>query len=115
ANYFGALLAVPTAAGVGLARAERRLLWLVPSAVCLAAIVQTHSRGAALATVAGAVLVMLANPLADAVVSGRNAEQLHVNNRVRLDAAQLALVEAVRHPVAGIGYGEFPAVAAADP
>jgi hypothetical protein len=140
ANYFGALLAVPTAAGVGLARAERRLLWLVPSAVCLAAIVQTHSRGAAIATaagvaialiagqpvrrqvagaalaaVAGAVLVMVANPLADAVVSGRNAEQLHVNNRVRLDAAQLALVEAVRHPVAGIGYGEFPAVAAANP
>jgi O-antigen ligase len=131
---------VPAAAGVGLARVERRFLWLVPSVLCVAAIVQTHSRGAAiaaaagvaialiagqpvrrqiagaaLATVAGVVLVLVANPLADAVVSGRNTEQLHVNNRVRFDAAQLAVVEAVHHPVKGIGYGEFPAVAAADP
>ncbi len=140
ANYFGALLAVPAAAGVGLARLERRALWIVLSALCVAAIVQTHSRGGAiaaaagvavaliagqprrrqiagvaLAAAAGVALILVANPLADAVVSGRNAEQLHVNNRVRLDAAQLALVEALHHPVKGIGYGEFPKVAAADP
>ena len=47
-----------------------------------------------------------------AVVSGRNADQLDINNRARLDAAQLALDEAVRHPVGGIGYGEFPKIAA---
>jgi O-antigen ligase len=140
ANYFGALLAVPVAAGVGLARAERRFLWLVPSALGVVAIVQTHSRGAAIAAAAGAaialiagqpprrqiagaavaavagvVLVLVANPLTDAVVSGRNAAQLQVNNRIRLDAAHLALVEAQHHPLAGIGYGEFPKVAAADP
>jgi O-antigen ligase len=139
ANYLGALLAVPVAAGVGLARVERRLLWLVPTAISVAAIVQTHSRGAAiaaaagaaialiagqprrrqvagatLAAIAGVIMVLVANPLTDAVVSGRNAEQLHVNNRVRLDAAQLAIVEAVHHPLNGIGYGEFPKIAAAD-
>jgi O-antigen ligase len=68
-----------------------------------------------LAGIAGIAMILVANPLTDAVVSGRNAEQLHVNNRVRLDAARLAVVEAVHHPVAGIGYGAFPQVAAEDP
>ncbi|WP_432837665.1 O-antigen ligase family protein [Dactylosporangium sp. CA-092794] len=140
ANYFGAMLAVPAAAGVGLARVERRILWLVPSALCVAAIVQTHSRGAAIAAgaglavallagrrlpaqiagaalVAAAAVVMLhvANPLTEAVVSGRDADQLDINNRVRLDAVRLALTEAAHHPVLGIGYGAFPQVAAEDP
>ncbi|MGI5174727.1 O-antigen ligase family protein [Dactylosporangium sp. CA-152071] len=140
ANYFGALLAICVATGVGLARAERRVAWLIPVACCLAAIVQTHSRGAVVATAVGIVVALLAgrparwqiagaalagvagfatvrvaNPLADAVVGSRSATQLTINSEVRLQAARLAVDIAQDHPLLGIGYATFPRIAAADP
>lgn len=52
---FGAL----TALGAGLVRTERRVLWLLGSALCAAAALLTLSRGAALALVAGVLLILV--------------------------------------------------------
>jgi O-antigen ligase len=138
-NYLGALLALPLAAGVGLARA-RGIAWLVPAAPCLVVVVQTHSRGALVAAAAGvavavisgrrrwvqafgtvaalaagAVCYLVANPLRDIAFGTRAASELSANSAVRAEAARVAFDVALAHPVRGIGYGMFPFYAMTDP
>jgi hypothetical protein len=139
-NYLGAVLAMPAATGVGLARRYRSPGWLGAAAVCVFAIVETHSRGslvavavgsavaliadrplrqrivgAATASLAGAVLALVHNPFSDFILGGRSAPELNSNSAVRADAARLAFAMAVDHPGWGIGYGSFPDTAMNDP
>ncbi|MFL6053641.1 MAG: O-antigen ligase family protein [Actinoallomurus sp.] len=58
-NYLGFLLALPTVTAVGLVRYARNPRWLVPAAVCVVALFETHSRSAFLAAAAGVVLVLI--------------------------------------------------------
>jgi hypothetical protein len=132
-NYLGALLVLPFVAAVGVTRLTRQPAWLVPAAVCLAAMAGTQSRGAFLASVVGvgAVLVqgrprhvqlaivaavtaagaVLPSGLgaAEHLVAGHRPEtQLSLNTSVREHAAGLAAQVAAEHPFRGIGYGMFP-------
>jgi hypothetical protein len=142
-NYLGALLSVPLATALSLARRSHglgRLGWLAASGICLAAVLATHSRGAIVASGAGfavaliidrplrqrilgaiaalaggLILSSIANPLKDAAVGTRTANELTVNTEIRAAAARLAFHVAVEHPLRGIGYGRFPSFAATDP
>ncbi len=139
-NYLGAMLVLPLVAAVGLTRRTHRTVWLVPAAVCGAGIVDTQSRGAFLASVAGVAVVLLQGRsltskalivvgmaaagtvlpgsfgAAEHLVTGqRPATQLTSNNSAREHAARYAADVAVAHPLRGIGYGMFPSHAAKSP
>lgn len=139
-NYLGAMLALPLVAAVGLARRTHRAGWLAPAAICLAGIVATQSRGAFVASVAGAAvilvqgrprrikaLILAAMTVAGATLPGligaverfavgrRPAAQLSSNTSAREHAARFAADVAAAHPLRGIGYGEFPSYAAKSP
>jgi hypothetical protein len=144
-NYLGAMLALPCVAAVGMARLRRNPIWLVPAATCLTAIVGTQSRGAFLSAAAGIVVVVLqghagrsrtraalaacaaglaialAGPagglgMVEHVAAGnRQSDELAYDTDVRGKAAEFAMTVAARHPVRGIGYGDFPSYAAAAP
>ncbi|MCW2865102.1 MAG: hypothetical protein JWP48_6810 [Actinoallomurus sp.] len=134
-NYLGAFLALPLIAAVGLAR-HRKPIWLVPGAVCLAAMVATQSRGAVVAGTVGVALVLIQGRrrgiqaviviaaigfgavfpgVIDAAervaVGGRQATELSQNSSVREHVAWCAAKVAVEHPLRGIGYGMFPSYA----
>ncbi len=151
-NYLGALLAGPLAAGVALARRRpgpgspvrahwlARVGWLAAAAVCLTAIVATHSRGALLAATAGVAVAVLgdrpvrqqiagalgaaalagiaalgaASTLRELTVGSRGTEEMAFGGEIRAAAARLALDLALRHPIRGVGYGMFPELAAHD-
>jgi O-antigen ligase len=139
-NYLGALLALPAAAAVGLARRGNGLVWFVPGTVCMAAVVQTHSRGgllaaaagvgiallgerplrvqllgAATAAVVGAALATAVDPLKDVALGDRTSTELSTNSAARADAIRLGIDVAVEHPLRGIGYGAFSDFAAGHP
>ncbi|MFF5262481.1 O-antigen ligase family protein [Actinomadura viridis] len=139
-NYAGGVIALALVAAVGLARHTHRLVWLVPAAVCFAAVAETRSRGAFLAAAGGVVLVLVQGrsarfrvliAVAAAVVaitlpgtldtaeqiatSGRSSDELSFNSTVRRNAAEFAADVAASHPFRGIGYGMFPPYAANSP
>lgn len=142
ANYLATFLAAALAAGVALARrpAPHGSWWLIPSAVCLIGLVQTHSRGALTAAVVGVVVALIAgrdwrwqlagavaatailavmftvaSPLQEAAFGGRTADQLSANNAIRAQAARVAVDLTLEHPLGGIGFGLFPYAAATEP
>jgi O-antigen ligase len=139
-NYLGAFLALPLVAAVGLARHRHRPAWLLPAAVCLAAMVATESRGAFAAGAAGVALVLIqgrrrriqaliviaviafgtAFPgLVDAAehvaAGGRRAAELSEDSSIRAHVAWCAAKVAVQHPLRGLGYGMFPSYAENSP
>jgi hypothetical protein len=140
ANYLGMLLALSLVAAVGLTRATRRPLWLLPAAVCLAGMAATESRGAFVSAAAGLVAVaanrrsprfqlgalLVAGGLAIAfsgalagvqrlVAGDRPVTDLVESREVRERAAGFAARAALDHPLRGIGYGMFPGYAADSP
>lgn len=136
-NYLGGMLAPPCIAAIGLAWHVRQPAWLFVAAPGAVALVQTQSRGALVAAVAGAgylvlrerswwqralvvaatalLPVLFGNVLIKLLIGGRSATELDANNAIRGEALRLALEIAVQHPLRGIGYGAFPAYAAAAP
>ncbi|MEV0322470.1 O-antigen ligase family protein [Streptomyces sp. NPDC050658] len=135
-NYVGVLLALATVAAVGIAKASRNWMWLLPALVCAAAVFETRSRGAFLAVLAGLaclflagrparqkVLLVFAGLVAVLVLPGtlnsqngltgdRSSTELAANSEVRTQAALLAARVAFENPLRGIGYARFPDFAA---
>jgi len=138
-NYLAAVLAPSVGAGIAVARQARRLSWLVPTAVCLAAVQQTQSRGGMLAAVAGVVVALIADrparqrmaalgliaatgalvfvfrgPLWGVVFGARPTSQL-TDDSGRTNVVRAALDAVAEHPINGIGYRMFPYYAMNDP
>jgi hypothetical protein len=139
-NFLGALLALSLVAAAGLAFRHRRPAWLVPAAVCVAAMAATQSRGAFVSATAGVAALLLQGRrrgiqmaiVACAVVFGtvfpaaigtvehvaigdRPAAELSQNSSVREHVAWYAAKVAAGHPLRGIGYGVFPSYAENSP
>lgn len=139
-NSLGLALALGVVASLaGWLSDKRNPLWIAVAALCLVALSPTESRGAVVAlvagigaltalgrrrwlqaAVAGAVLAILLVPgLTDSLVGltfgSRTTVQFADSNAVRISAATTALRYAVEHPVFGVGYGQFAALAVRDP
>ncbi len=138
-NYFGTLLALGLVAGVAVLLRTRNPLWIAPAVIVLLVDIGTRSRGALLATaggcavmlvvgqrrrtqvlVAGALLaVVMLLPATTASVwssatAGRSRIELDYNTSIRAKAAIRAIGLTEEHALIGVGYGLFPAAAAAD-
>ena len=135
-NYLGLLLALGMVAAVALAVAGHRWSrapWLAAAVPIAAALLQTRSRGAYLATAAGIVVVTIvgrprrvqlavlvlaaAIPLllpgglgafAEVALQGRSTAELREYTAVRARVLDVAVAYSLAHPIAGIGYGQFP-------
>ncbi|MEU8382066.1 O-antigen ligase family protein [Streptosporangium sp. NPDC048865] len=137
-NYLGGLLVLPTVVAFAMAGLRRTPLWVIPGTVTLVALVDTESRAALFAVVAGLAAVVLTRgprparpPLVGVVVvaatliavvpgmlnagGGRGGAELERNNDVRAQSAVLAAGMAAEHPLRGMGYGTFPGQAALSP
>lgn len=138
-NGLAVYLAAPIVISVGLTLRHRNPLWLVPGAACLPALLASQSREGFLAVLAGTAFlivqgrsraqkgliivvvagVMLAlsgdlNGLASIGAGSRSAAELTNDNLVRAQVAWFAAHVAIGHPLLGIGFGQFPAYAAAN-
>jgi hypothetical protein len=138
-NGLAVYLAAPIVISVGLAWRHRNPLWLAPGAACLPALLASQSREGFLAMLAGTaflfvqgrsraqqVLIIVAtagvllafsgdlNWLASLNAGSRSATELASNNLVRAQVAWFAAHLALGHPLLGIGFGQFPAYAAAN-
>lgn len=141
-NYLGLVLAFPVVAAAGLVRYTRSAVWLLPAAVCLVALIDTQSRSATLTVLVGVAAVLVQDrPVrvqallagaalgvaAAAVYAGgvppigtlgsgdRAAADLSDGNALRVRVAAFAVQVIAEHPLRGVGYLSFPAMAERSP
>jgi hypothetical protein len=137
-NFLAVYLAAPIVISIGLALRHRNLLWLALGAACVPALLASQSREGFLAVIAGGVIVVIQgrprmqklliivgaaailvafpghlSGLADLGAGTRPVEELANNNLIRSHVALFAMHVAFSHPLLGIGFGQFPAYAAA--
>ncbi|MBI4819790.1 MAG: O-antigen ligase family protein [Deltaproteobacteria bacterium] len=115
-NSFGGFVAVGCVLAFDRALAERRITWLLPALVCLAALLATHSRGAIAAAGVGISVSVVVRHRAAGVALGAGAVAASVAflgrdladsmaGRMSFWSASLAGLE--RQPVLGFGLGAF--------
>jgi hypothetical protein len=137
-NYLAVYLAPAIVISLALSLRHRNIFWLGPGLVCLPVLLSSQSREGVLAVVAGVAFVCVQGrpPIQKAMIAltflivvaafpgdlgeisslgagDRSAAELSTDNYVRARVASFAVHVALAHPLRGIGFGQFPAYAAA--
>lgn len=136
-NFLGHALAISGIALLAVALGSRNPLWLLPIAATAFALLSTGSRGATIALAVGAIYLIagcghrvlaaafavvaigtafllppVQSTIEGSALLNRSVGSLESNNRVRLQAAGVAVRYSLENPLYGIGYGQFTEIAA---